>query len=383
MAPYRVKGVPSQLLIRAIGEKFESPGFPPMKPGENLEARITQKLDGNRVVVMLKGAPVTAEAVMPLQVGQTLQVQVESLQPRILLRVIPGDAGGEQALISGYLKAFRAAPLAMADLFQSAGVLFSPENLKTLPEGLLRDRSDALGRLIRTLIFSTETMKNPLFIRDFLTHSGLLLEHALRKAVLEKGPPPSGNDLKSAMFRLSDEIRSWLAGRPDIRDGETGALLRLADFADRSVRHLETGQVLNVVSGERDSRFMVQIPFAFPHGPAMQDIFIEFGGRGDETEKEEGAPLRVVFFLNLEALGEMMIDLGVREREVTADLLCQNVDTSALVTAHLAELEESLQALGFQVMRMTCGVRDDVEAAKRDYLRDASWHEERAINLFA
>ncbi|HPJ95708.1 MAG TPA: flagellar hook-length control protein FliK [Syntrophales bacterium] len=470
----QITGIASQLLIKAIQQRYELQGFPQMQPGESLEAQVLQKLDGNKVVVMIKGAPVTAETTIPLQVGQKINVQVETLQPQILLRLttgtaeggetqaadylkvlraplpaaaplqlgetleaqvaqkldaknvvvmikgvpvaaettiplqagqkinvevqslrpqillrlVAGDTGGERARIAGYLKVFRAGPQAMTELFQSAGPLFSPDSLKTLSHSLLRDRSQALGQMIRTLIFSTETMKNPLFVRDFVARAGFLLEHNLGKALTENSPgalnvQSQGDNLKSALIDLSAGIRTWLDTRPDIPEAEAAKLLRLAEYADRSVRTLETQQVLNVVAREQDNRFMVQVPFAFSQGPTMQDIFIEFGGSRGEEEREAGAPFRVVFFLDLDALGEMMIDVGISGQDLTADLSCQKVDTVELVSSSLEELRENLDSLGFRVMRMTCDVRDDITLTKQDYVRNSSWYEGDVINFFA
>ena len=400
----QVETLQPQILLRltsgtAEGEASQAAGYlkalrtppqaaAPLQLGENLEAQVAQKLDANRVVVMMKGSPVTAETTIPLQVGQKINVEVQSLQPQILLRLVSGDAGGEQARITGYLKAFRTEPQAMTELFQSGGPLFSPESLKTLSHGLLRDRSQVLGQMIRTLIFSTETMKNPLFIRDFMARAGFLLEHNLGKALTENqagafNVQPQGDNLKSALIDLSAGIRTWLNTRPDIPEAEAAKLMRLAEYADRSVRTLETQQVLNVVSREQDNRFMVQIPFAFSQGPTMQDIFIEFDGSRGEECREAGAPFRVVFFLNLDVLGEMMIDVGIRGQELTADLSCQRVDTVGLVSSGLEELRENLDSLGFRVMRMTCDIRDDITLTKHDYVRNSSWYEGDVINFFA
>lgn len=371
--------------LKALSSPPQTAG---LQLGETVEAQVTQKLDNSKVVVMLKGAPVKADTTIPLQVGQKINVQVQSLQPQILLRLLAGDTGGEQTRITGYLKAFRTDPQAMTELFQTGGALFSPESLKTVSQSLLRDRSHALGQMIRTLIFSTDTMKNPLFIRDFVARAGLLLEHNLGKALAENPAGEvkvlqQGDNLKSALINLSTEIRAWLGARPDIPEAEMLKLIRLAEYADRSVQTLETQQVLNVVSREQENRFMVQIPFAFSQGPTMQDIFIEFNGSRSETERGGESPFRVVFFLNLDALGEMMIDVGIKGQELTADLSCQSVDTVALVSSSIEELRENLDSLGFRVMRMTCDIRDDIDLTKNDYVRNSSWYDGDVINFFA
>lgn len=381
MTANQVTGIPSQLLIRALQQKFDFQGFPNLKVGDRLEAQVARKLGEGKVLVFLNGAPVEADSTTPLQIGQKINVQVESLKPQILLRLVTTDAAGEQGKIADYLKAFRSDPYAFFGLFKEGGTLFNADNLKALSNSLLRSQSQSLGQIIRTLIFSTETVGNPLFIRDFVSHSGLLLERTLGRS-LKTGAPVGGDNLKGALIRLGMGIREWLATRPDIPEEEFKTLVRLAEYTDRSVHTLETQQVLNVLSRDQDNRFMVQIPFAFPQSLTMQDIFIEFGG-SQRAEKGEGSPFRIIFFLNLDVLGEMMIDVGIRGQELTADLSCQSVDAMSLVSLSLEKLKENLDSLGFRVVRMACDVRDDIGPTKNDYVRNSSWYEGDAINFFA
>jgi len=381
MTANQVTGIPSQLLIRALQQKFDFQGFPNLKVGDRLEAQVARKLGEGKVLVFLNGAPVEADATIPLQIGQKIHVQVESLKPQILLRLVTTDAAGEQGKIADYLKAFRSDPYAFFGLFKEGGTLFNADNLKALSNSLLRSQSQSLGQMIRTLIFSTETVENPLFIRDFVSRSGLLLERTLGRS-LKEGAPVGGDNLKGALIRFGMGIREWLATRPDIPEEEFKTLVRLAEYTDRSVHTLETQQVLNVLSRDQDNRFMVQIPFAFPQSLSMQDIFIEFGG-SQRAETGEGSPFRIVFFLNLDILGEMMIDVGIRGQELTADLSCQSVDTMSLVSLSLEKLKENLDSLGFRVVRMACDVRDDIGPTKNDYVRNSSWYEGDAINFFA
>jgi hypothetical protein len=314
-------------------------------------------------------------------------VQVEALQPQVVLRLVTGAPDGETAVLNGYLKAFRSEPQAMAELFQAGTPLLTSEALKTLAGGLSHERTQALGHLFRTLIFSPETMGNPLFIRDFVNRSGLLLERNLGRMIQEGIPEKitglaGGDNLKSELSKLAVEIREGLAAKPDMPAEERSQLQRLADYADRSVHTLETQQILNVLSRDQDNRYMIQIPFAFPQSLAMQDIFIEFGGNR-KGDREEGAPFRVVLFLNLDALGEMMVDVGIRGEELTAELSCQSFDTLSRVGAQLDDLKANLTSMGFKVLRMTCGLRDDIGPVRNEYVHNSSWFDGDVINFFA
>ncbi|MBN1547902.1 MAG: flagellar hook-length control protein FliK [Syntrophaceae bacterium] len=387
MAVNQITGIPVQLLIRSIQQKLAFHNLPDLKVGDKVEATVTEKLGESRVLILLNGTQLEADTTLPLQVGQKIRVQVENLQPQILLRLIAGEPESTPEILTGFLKVYRSNPQALTELFQAGGPLLDPETLKTISSTQLREQSQTLAKMFRTLIFSKETIGNPFFIKDFVNRSGLALEHTLAKMVQEnislkvRDPVDAGN-LKSGLLKLGAEIREWLAAKPDIPQEEVAKLLRLAEFSERSVHTLETQQALNVLSRDQDNRFMIQIPFAFPHSMTMQDIFIEFDGNR-QTDREEGAPFRVVLFLNLDRLGEMMVDVGIRGEDLTADLSCQKVDTMSLVTARLDALKENLASLGFRVVRMTCELRDDIVSARNDYVRNTSLYNSGVINFFA
>ncbi len=388
MAINPVTDIPSQLLIQAFQLKHDPGGVPDLKVGDRLEARVAQVLGENRLLVELRGSRIAAETTVPLQAGQKFQVRVEALAPQILLRLLMGDARGtEQARIADYLKAFRGDPEAFGRLFLTGNALLA-EGFKDLPGGLLRDQSQALAQLIRTLIFSAETMKNPFFFRDFVVRSGFTLERYLRQQAGRQDPgagmkgPANAQNLKSMLLKFGVDLREWMAAKADPVKGGTAQFLRLAEYADRSVHALETQQVLNLLAREQDNRYMMQLPFAFPQSLAMQDIFIEFGG-GREQDDQDGAPFRIVFFLHLDVLGEMMIDVAICGETLSADLLCQTVDARSRVTAGLETLKANLDSLGFQVVRMHCDLREDLGPVRDDYIRKSSWFDGDVINFFA
>jgi hypothetical protein len=213
----------------------------------------------------------------------------------------------------------------------------------------------------------------------------LILENLLSRnpATSDSLPPSETTNLKGALMKLAADIQNGIAARPDIPEPERQALMRLADYAERSVRTLETQQVINTVMRENENRFLLQIPFAFPHDTVTQDIFIEFDDSGKEKNGTGERPFRIVFFLLLDVLGEIVIDVSIKGQELMADLSCQREEIASLVRNNIGDLQENLESLGFRIAGMTCNVRADIAERKQNYIRNVSCYGEEVLNVFA
>jgi len=360
--------------------------LPNLSVGDRLQGQVTHKLGEGKVLLLLEGVQVEAETTTPLKSGQKINVQVESLKPQVMLRLLTNSGQSDsEKNISDYMKFFRSNPQAASDLFRSAITLLKPDNLATLFNSKIHDQAQSLDQLIHSLIFSDKTVKNPLFVRDFVQRSGLILENFLsRNHTKNNSFPPSGTEnLKSAFMKLAADIQGVIATRSDIPEGEKQTIMRLAEYAEKSVRTLEMQQVINTTIRENENRFMLQIPFALPHDTVVQDIFIEFDDRGEREDSNEERPFRIVFFLLLDALGEMIIDVSIKGQDLMADLSCQQEEIAFLVRNHIGELQENLESLGFRITGMTCNVRPDISEKKQNYIRNVSCYGEEVVNIFA
>ena len=159
--------------------------------GDRLQGQVTSKLGEGRVLLTLEGVQVEAETTMPLQNGQKINVRVESLTPQVMLRLLAEPAQNDaEKNVSQYLKFFRSNPQAPADLFQSGITLLKPGNMAALSNSQIRDQAQALEQLLHSLIFSDKTAKNPLFVRDFVQRSGLILENLLSQNLIKSDVLP-------------------------------------------------------------------------------------------------------------------------------------------------------------------------------------------------
>jgi len=358
--------------------------LPDLAVGDRLQGQVAGRMVGGKVLVLLKGVHVEAETNIPLKSGQKIAVQVESLKPQVMLRLLTVLPQNDPGNISQYLKIFRSNPQAAAEVFQGGMTLLGTDSQAVSSDDLIRSQTQSLAQLIRSLIFSDKTGKNPLFVRDFVQRSGLTFENILSQNFARGDFTPSGEiNLKGALMKLAADIQKGLTARSVIPEQEKQAVMRLVDYAGKSVRTLETQQVINTVIRENENRFMLQIPFALPHDTAMQDIFIEFADDGEKGDNEGDRPFRIVFFLTLDILGEMIIDVRIKGQDLIADLSCQREEIAALVRSHIGSLQENLESIGFRITGMTCNVRQDIPEKKQDYMRKVScYSDEEAVNIF-
>ena len=86
-----------KLLIYTQGsEKLASA----LTEGEEIDAKIIRHSNPDRVLISLKNMKLTAEAMLPFREGEEIRVRVESLSPRIVLKLIPRNASLRYALLN-------------------------------------------------------------------------------------------------------------------------------------------------------------------------------------------------------------------------------------------------------------------------------------------
>ena len=191
------------------------PALPGLSIGDVLEARVLQRVDPRRVVLSLHGRELAARTEAPLSTGETLRLRVEGLNPSVVLGLV-GKVEDEAAVAARYGKLFRSDPRALTRaLAELAEALEpgAPGERATLPGGPAGRIPAILGSLLGT----RESLRDGLFVRNFIHSLGLLMEGDLRRA-LKTGLPENRDagavSLKEALMRLAAEM---------LRGGETGA----------------------------------------------------------------------------------------------------------------------------------------------------------------
>lgn len=350
---------------------------PPMVSiGDILEAQVAEVLPENRVLITTQNQRLIAASSIPLSTGQKLRVQVARTQPEILLRVIESEASKSPRMNPG-LRAFLSDPDRLLRWFDQAGKILSALGDGNLSEGV-RSCLQEMSRLLKTLILSDEAIRNPLFVKEFVSALGLDLENRLLKHSMQ--PPAAGaemwrGNLKGLLAKIAEQLQPGNSEQP-----ASDAAIRLGAFAKDGLQTLETHQLVNALLQSRDDVLMLQLPLLLSSGLSMADVFFHQKRSKDAERSTESCT--VAMFLNMDVLGDLMIEARFRDAQVGCSIRCLNPEVRAYIAGNLEQLNEALKMLGLKVDRLDCVCEPDISRRRTEYLVRLSAFESDAVNLF-
>ena len=359
-------------------------------PGEMLEAVIAGSAGRRGLLVRLPQGLVVANTDIPLQVNERLLVRVEQLHPQVVLRIIEREVS-EAGRINDYRRLYGANPQALLQALSLADKIFG---VKGLTEGLNHAAVRDLQKIIKTipsLILSHDTQGNPFFLRDLISGLGLLFERRLarsldraRRNIQDESETHDGDEkgLKAQLSRLFSSLA--LESEEKIHT-DTAAVLRGRDirrFAASFIEAIETLQVINVFYQESEHRYLLQIPCLMPDGLRMQELVIELDGERKD-EDATGSSCRFVLFMDMDALGRLMIDTTLSGSAISCCIRCSIESAADLLSLSLDQLKGRLEAAGYRIGSVTCETDGDIESLRDRYLLEQILQETDVINLFA
>ena len=319
---------------------------------------------------------------MNLNAGDTIRVRVESLNPQVVLRIIERGAL-EESRAADFLRWYRANPDALSEMIPEAFRQFDPENLGKLLRYLPKEDFQNLINILKSLFCAPEA-KGGNFLKDYLSNLGLLTESQLRKAV--EGQTGIDNDyrqnsLKNLLMKLSDDLYNLLRSGESLDRVELEMLKSLSEFVDNSIKTIESQQIINFVLQETESKYLFQSPILFPDGVRKRDIFVEYdrNTRGGEGE----SPYRIIFFLDMDILGEMIIEAELKGDKIDCLIKCVDQEICDFILPSLTKLQESLCSAGCEINMVRCITGGNLAEEKNDYYQDRALYAREVIDLFA
>jgi len=344
-----------------------------LKIGEVHQVRVLQKQLENKFVLAFKDARILATGEIPLKVGERLTVRVAGLEPQIVLCVISEENSKARARIAQSVRQWLAQPELLLQVVSKTAEITGLLPAVNLSPGMPKADAARLIKLLEDVIFSSGRKKNHLFVKEFVSKIGFLLESNLRKLAAEnsKGAKQTdvGDNLKSLLVKLSEVIAEVLKDA-DLLDPLTGAkLVRLHSFAQDALKSIETQQVLNAYFQDGDKTFFLQIPLADAGVFSLAYIFITPEGKNKE-EKTSFSSCSVAIFLNMDMLGEIIVSASLRERSFSCLIKCSSEDVRNLVDSNLRYLKAALEACGYNVDYIDCFFEEGLERQRRDFLEN-------------
>ncbi len=315
--------------------------LPTLSVGEVVEAEIMENSRHGNVLILLKNSRIMANSDLPLNKGEKVAVKVEQLHPGVILRIIPNETLQNPRLMD-CLRFYRSNPKALFEFFMKGVDRFSPENLGELAAHLGKEDVKNIQNILESLIFSRESLKKPFFLRDYVHKFGYLME---------KVKNPSEN-LKGLLIRMSDRLQTLIETR------NLPAAEKLAGFVRSSLQVIDSHQVINYLFQEHEGKYMFQIPMLFPESMGLAEIFVKFENR-DSKGKGRREEKTVLFLLNMDALGDIIVEAKIKANKISCVLKCGDKNLRDFIRPFLEELGEKLMALGYDIDYLKCVTEKD------------------------
>jgi len=321
-------------------------GLPPLSVGEVVEAKILENSRSGNVPILLKN------------------IKVAQLQPKVILRIVPDKIPRDSRLMN-HLRFFQSNPKMLSALLIEANTIFNPDNLSELEAFIGKEDIRHIQDIVKSLIFSRESVKNPLFFKDFVHKSGYLLEKKLGEA-LKNGPgralsvKNAGQNLKALLLKISDGFQVQTAGENFF------APKKLSGFIRSALTTIEAHQGLNYLLQEQEGKYIFQIPLLFPENMGLAEIFIKFNER-ESTGRRRREKQSVLICLDMDALGRIVVEAVIEKKKMGCTLQCKDRNVADFIRPFLAKLGQKLEDLGYKLEHLKCRVEEDGLQTKREF----------------
>jgi hypothetical protein len=341
--------------------------IPSLMVGEHLNVLVLSSSLERKVLLQIKNSTLLADSPFPLQSGETLTVRVDQLHPTIVLRMIPRE-DVEISKINEFLKLYRSNPGALKEMIASTNDFLIHANLKESSKYLSKEDLQSLNKILDKIIISKKNVTNPLFLKDSILALGLADESNLMKSFSYPsilGNEKSAPSLKRILLKLSSDMTPILTSS-EYTNKDAQQIRQFSHFAEHATTVIETLQIVNILAQERDGLFVLQFPFQFPEGIRIQDLFIE----SDRNSREGGTGMqcRIVLFLDMDTLGEVAVDAGIKDRTIRCTLKCSDPHVFDFMKSLLPEFHQSLSGIDYTIGSVQCVLDRSIQSWKNDFL---------------
>jgi len=355
-------------------------------PGETLTLSVVEKLSSQQYLLALKDSTITATSELPLRVGENLQVKVQSIQPQIILSLVDAQKAAANAKINEGLLQWRIHPDALSQLLGKVSEFAAYLKSGNLPLAMSGKDIDSLLELFGKIVFSSKTKTNPLFVKEFVSRLGLLLENNLGRlakgSAKEAGGPVVMDNLKASLLKLSAAITESLKDGSKLDAQVTAKLVSLSSFTSEVLQTIEARQAVNVIYQQNESGLYLQIPLAMGGSLRQADVFITPDDKNASGARKYSS-CSIMIFLDLDYLGEISIDASLRDGQIRCIIKCESEEVKQLVDASSRKLKEALAGIGYGIEQIDCLKVSEMGQKRIEYIEQQILGSTDLINHFA
>jgi len=320
--------------------------LPPLSVGEVVEAEIAESTRYGKALILMKNRPVMAYSELSLTKGEKITVRVAQLHPGVVLHVAQNESS-QKSRTMDYSRFNPSDPRVLSEFFMKGIDRFDPEKLGKLAAHLGKEDIKNIQNILKSLIFSRESVKDPLFFRDYIHKFGYLMEKERGDTLKRRsgGTATASRNLKELLLRVSGKLQS-LIEIENLPPAE-----KLAGFVRSSLQTIESHQAVNYLFQEYEGKYMFQIPLLFPESMGMAEIFVKFGeheGKGRREGKN------ILFLLSMDVLGDIVVEATIKTKKIGCLLQCGNENVCDFIRPFLRELEDALMTLGYEIEYLSC-----------------------------
>lgn len=377
--------MPIQISVGPDGVRAGSP-LTNLAAGQSMNVSVAEKNSPNQYLMASKNGLFRAESSMALNVGDKLQVRVQALEPQIVLHVLDPQKQVAETKVNERLLQWRLNPDSLTQLLSKVDDFSAILRSGDVSSVVSRQKIDILIQLFSDIVFSGQTKTNPLFIKDFISQLGLLLEHDLGEMVLHQakaGPPPAlVENLKAALLTLSASLADAQAIVSRQNTQLISRLMNLSEFVSEALKTIEAKQAVSIVYQRSESGLYLQVPLAMGEALRQAEIFITPDDKNAPGAKKFSS-CSIVMFLDLDYLGEIQIDASLREGRIRCVIKCSSDEVRDLVSASAWRLKEALGGIGYGIEKIESLKVAELTRAKADYFERRLLGSMELLNLFA
>lgn len=357
-------------------------GASPLSLGEIVPVRVVGRSETSGYVLGLKDLSILADSDLPLLQGEKLMVKVEQLSPQIVLRILNHE-GATAPMFREYALDYSGKPDALRDMIQMGQAILNDDSLLELLPAATKVRVRHILKLMDASVFSTKSLDNPLFLKDLVSNLGLMLErHLAGLAQEETGAqkPKPEEGLKGLLIALSEELRIQAMDGSDPGKEKAQKVAQLTRYVEAAVKTIENQQMINISPRGDGDHYILQIPFLGPDGIRTGELIIDT--EQDSPADRTGKKYHVVMFLDMDALGDIMVDAALTGRKLTCLFRFTDGDAQQFFSPLLEELKKSIQKIGYECGMLQCVTVETIGEIKEEYHR-ALFHDRCEINVLA
>jgi hypothetical protein len=356
-----------------------------LTPGETLSVTVIEKIAANQYLMAVKDASISAKSDIPLKPGETLHVKVLSVQPQIILSVADMQKQNTDAKINERLLQWRLQPDAMTQLLNKVSEVAGEFKPGSLPVTIPPRELEGLLKLFSQIVFSGRTKANPLFVKDFVTQTGLMMEKDLAALVSQKTagePSILADNLKASLLKLSGAVDEILRNAAKLDPSVLTRLQNLSTFTSDALKTIESRQAVNVVYQQNENGLYLQIPLALGATFRQADVFIAPDNKDGQNPKRN-SPFTVRIFLDLDYLGELAFEAAIREGRIRCIIQCESEEVRKLIEAASPQLREALAGIGYGVEQIDCLKTSGLADKRAEFIGHKVLGSTDLINSFA